>query len=45
MDGNSLNIVQEQINKLKELFPEIVSEDKIDWERLRAEDTVNLSCN
>jgi adenine-specific DNA-methyltransferase len=35
MDGSSLNIIQEQISKLKSLFPEIVSEDKIDWERLR----------
>lgn len=36
MDGFSLNVVQEQINKLKELFPEVISEEKIDWERLRA---------
>jgi adenine-specific DNA-methyltransferase len=36
MDGYSLNVVQEQISKLKELFPEVIAEDKIDWERLRA---------
>jgi adenine-specific DNA-methyltransferase len=36
MDGFSLDIKQEQIVKLKELFPEVFSEDKIDWERLRA---------
>lgn len=36
MDGFSLDIKQEQIEKLKELFPEVVSEEKIDWERLRA---------
>ncbi len=29
MDGNSFNIKQEQIGKLKELFPEMVSEKKI----------------
>lgn len=36
MDGFSLDIKSEQIAKLKALFPEIFSEEKIDWERLRA---------
>jgi len=36
MDGLSLNITQTQIDKLKALFPEAVSEGKVDWERLRA---------
>ncbi|OGU96037.1 MAG: DNA methylase [Ignavibacteria bacterium RIFOXYC2_FULL_35_21] len=36
MDGSSLDIKQLQIERLKEVFPELVSEDKIDWERLRA---------
>lgn len=36
MDGSSLDIKQEQIEKLRELFPEVISEEKIDWERLRA---------
>ncbi len=35
MDGKSLDIKQEQLNKLKEIFPEAVSEGKIDWEKLR----------
>ena len=35
MDGSSLNIIQEQISKLKSIFPEVTSEVKIDWERLR----------
>ena len=33
MDGKSLNIKQEQLDKLKELFPEAVSEGKVDCER------------
>ncbi|MFH1052259.1 MAG: site-specific DNA-methyltransferase [bacterium] len=36
MDGYSLDVKNEKINALKSIFPEIVSEDKIDWERLRA---------
>lgn len=36
MDGKSLDIIQEQKQKLKELFPEAFSEDKIDWEKLRS---------
>lgn len=35
MDGKSSDIRHEQIEKLKELFPEAVSEGKIDWEKLR----------
>ena len=36
MDGKSQNITEEQLAKLKELFPETFSEDKIDWEKLKA---------
>jgi adenine-specific DNA-methyltransferase len=36
MDGMSLDIKREKIEILKNLFPEVISEDKIDWERLRA---------
>lgn len=36
MDGKSLDIQQTQIEKLKELFPESISEGKIDWEKLKA---------
>jgi hypothetical protein len=31
MDGISLNITQTQIEKRKALFPEAVSEGKVDW--------------
>mgnify|MGYP001084416144 CR=1 FL=1 len=36
MDGKSQNITEEQINRLKELFPEVFTEGKIDWNRLKA---------
>ncbi len=36
MDGKSLNIPQTQLEKLKELFPEAISEGKVDWEKLKA---------
>ncbi len=36
MDGKSLDIQQTQLEKLKELFPEAISEGKIDWEKLKA---------
>ncbi len=35
MQGTSSDIKQEQIGKLKAVFPEIVSEGKIDWEKLK----------
>lgn len=35
MDGKSLDIIAIQREKLKEVFPEAVSEEKIDWEKLR----------
>jgi adenine-specific DNA-methyltransferase len=36
MNGTSLDIKQDQINKLKELFPEAITEGKVDWEKLKA---------
>jgi adenine-specific DNA-methyltransferase len=36
MDGKTLDIVTENIQKLKSLFPEIVIEDKIHFEKLQA---------
>lgn len=36
MDGKSLDIQEAQVEKLKELFPEVVSEGKVDWEKLKA---------
>lgn len=35
MTGSSLDIKEAQLAKLKELFPEAVSEGRIDWEKLR----------
>ncbi|NOH14793.1 site-specific DNA-methyltransferase [Clostridium cochlearium] len=35
MDGYSLNIVKENVTKLKEIFPEVFCEDKVDFERLQ----------
>jgi len=36
MDGQSLDIKQDNIAALRELFPNVFSEDKIDWEKLKA---------
>ena len=36
MTGESLNIQQDQLEKLKQLFPETITEGKIDWEKLQA---------
>ena len=36
MDGKSLNITEEKLDKLKEIIPEAFTEDKIDWEKLKA---------
>ena len=36
MDGESLDITQDKLNRLKELFPEVFTEDGVDWEKLKA---------
>lgn len=36
MNGYNNDIQHEQINKLKQLFPEAVTEGKIDWQKLQA---------
>jgi adenine-specific DNA-methyltransferase len=36
MDGKSLPIEEEKIKALKEILPEVFTEEKIDWEKLRA---------
>lgn len=36
MNGYNDNIHQQQIDKLKQLFPEVVTEGKIDWQKLQA---------
>ena len=35
MDGKSLNLTEEKLNKLKEIIPEAFTEKKIDWEKLK----------
>ena len=35
LDGTSMNLVQENVKKLKEIFPEIFIEGRIDFELLR----------
>ncbi len=35
LNGESLDMVSENVSKLKELFPEIVTEDKIDFDKLK----------
>ncbi len=36
MDGKSLDLTQDKLEKLKALLPEVFVEDKLDWEKLRA---------
>ena len=36
MDGKSFDIKQDKIDKLKEVIPEAFTEEKIDWEKLKA---------
>jgi adenine-specific DNA-methyltransferase len=36
MDGKSLNIAEEKLGRLKEIMPEAFTENKIDWEKLKA---------
>jgi adenine-specific DNA-methyltransferase len=35
LNGGSKDILKENINKLKKLFPEIVTEDKIDFDKFK----------
>lgn len=36
MDGKSLNILSDKLNKLKGIIPEAFTDEKIDWEKLKA---------
>ena len=36
MDGKSLNLTDEKLGKLREIIPEVFTENKIDWEKLKA---------
>ncbi len=35
LNGESMNIVNENIEKLKEIFPEVFSEGKVDFKKTR----------
>ena len=35
LNGESKNIIQDNVSKLKEIFPESVTEDKIDFDKLK----------
>ncbi|MCT4594357.1 MAG: site-specific DNA-methyltransferase [Anaeromicrobium sp.] len=35
MDGKSLDVVKDNIDKLKDIFPEVFCEDKVDFDRLK----------
>ncbi|MBX2900938.1 MAG: site-specific DNA-methyltransferase [Cyclobacteriaceae bacterium] len=37
MNGESLNIKDDNLNKLKAVLPEVFSEDQLDWEKLKAQ--------
>ena len=37
LDGRSMNIIEQNIEKLKEIFPEVFSEGKIDFSKLEEE--------
>jgi len=45
MNGESLNIIQDNLDKLQTLFPDIFSEGKIDWEKLKSKfsDDINFA--
>lgn len=36
MDGKSLNITEEKLNQLREIIPQAFTENRIDWEKLKA---------
>ena len=36
MNGESLDIKQARLQRLKELFPEVFAENQVDWEKLKA---------
>lgn len=45
MNGESLNIQKNNLSKLKKQFPNLFTEDKLDWEKLKAafSDDINFS--
>ena len=45
MDGESLDIRRDNLYKLKELFPDVFTEDQIDWEKLKAAFSDDINFN
>jgi len=45
MNGESLNITQDNLEKLKQLFPDVFSEGKIDMEKFKATFTDDINFN
>jgi len=45
VDGKSIDIKQERLQRLKELFPDVFAEGQIDWEKLKASfgDDINFA--
>lgn len=43
MNGESLNIRKDNLQKLNELFPDVFSEGKLDWEKLKAAFSDNIN--
>lgn len=45
MDGKSLDIKQDMLQRLKELFPDVFTENQVDWEKLKAafSDDINFA--
>lgn len=35
LDGKSLDLTKENINALKQLFPEVITEGKVDFDKLK----------
>lgn len=45
MDGKSLDIKQAQLEKLREHFPDLFSENQLDWEKLKATFSEDINFN
>ncbi len=45
MNGESLDIKQDNLHKLKELFPDVFTENEIDWEKLKATFSDDINFN
>ncbi len=43
MNGESLNITRDNLDKLKSLFPDVFSEGKIDFEKFKATFTDDIN--